>query len=78
MYNGVYPNIELSYETITHKKIPFSYDICFAIPQAKKYIVWFSKSEGKNICLLLELNRYKKISLSSIINAKNVTSDIYS
>jgi hypothetical protein len=77
MYTGAYPDIELSYETITHKKIPSSYDICFAIPQAKKYIVWYSKSEGKNICLLLELNRYKKISFCSIIKTSNIVSDIY-
>ena len=78
MYNVDHPNFDLSYETITHKKIPSSYDICFAIPQAKKYIVWFYKSEGKNICQLFELNRYKKISVCSLITTSNIVSDIYS
>ena len=57
-----FPQIEFSYETITHKKIPLKYDICFAIPQARKCIIWFTFHEGRNKCLLVELNRSKEFS----------------
>lgn len=60
--------IELSYETIYHKKIPSNYNICFAIPQAKKYIVWFTFYKNTDVCLLMELNRAKVITNISIIN----------
>jgi hypothetical protein len=36
------PEFELSYETITHTKVPDDYDILLAIPQGKKYLVWFT------------------------------------
>lgn len=72
-----YPNIEFSYETITNKKISTSYDVCLAIPQAKKYVVWFSNCGEKNVCRLMEMNRYKKISISSLITTSNTMSNIY-
>lgn len=78
MYNVSNPVFELSYETISHKKIPLSYDICFAIPISKKYIISFTKSEGQNICILMELNRFKKVSVSSDITTTNVMQNIYS
>ena len=62
-----YPNIELSYETIHHKKIPNHYDLCFAIPQSKKFIIWFTFYKDEDVCLLMELNRNKIISNISII-----------
>lgn len=55
------PTFELSYETMTHKKVSDLYDIVFAIPTSKKYIVWFSFYEDKNVCFLMELNRDKRI-----------------
>jgi hypothetical protein len=57
-----FPNIEFSYETITDRKIHSNYNICFAIPQAKKYVIWYTCYQNENICYLLELNRDKKIS----------------
>jgi hypothetical protein len=62
-----FPQFELSYETISHKKIPSSYALGMAIPNGKKYYAWFSystenHSQSTNVCFLLEINRNKKIS----------------
>ena len=37
-----FPQIELSYETTPHKKVPPSYNVCLGIPTGKKCFVWFS------------------------------------
>jgi hypothetical protein len=66
-----YPNLEIPYEAITYKEIPTNYNICFAIPQAKKYVIWFTFYKNENVCLLMELNRNKKISNISIIPTKS-------
>jgi len=49
-----FPNIELSYENITHKKV-FSCQLAMAIPEGKKSFVWFSKKNGKNVCIFMEI-----------------------
>jgi hypothetical protein len=55
-----FPLFELSYETVKHRKVPtLSNSVYMAIPVGKKYFVWFTYVEDKNICLLLELTRYK-------------------
>jgi hypothetical protein len=57
-----FPKFELSYETISHKKVSSEkYQIALAIPQGKKYFAWFSFCENRNVCFLLELTREKKI-----------------
>ena len=56
-----FPNFELSYETISHKKVSSMYNICLAIPLGKKCFVWFTFLEDKDICLLMYLNKEKKI-----------------
>ena len=56
-----FPNFELSYETVSHKKVSISYNICLAIPQGKKYYAWFTFQGEKDCCFLFELNREKKI-----------------
>jgi hypothetical protein len=56
------PKIELSYETFpTHRKVPENYTVCLAIPRSKKYIAWFTFIEDQDVCLLLELNREKRV-----------------
>jgi hypothetical protein len=56
------PAFELSYETMNHKKDGNSlYDIGLAIPSSKKYILWFSFYQERDVCLLMELNREKRI-----------------
>lgn len=37
-----FPAFELSYETVSHKKVPNQYDLCIAIPQGKKAFLWFT------------------------------------
>ena len=48
-----FPNIELSYDTMTHKKV-FSCDFAFAIPEGKKMFAWFRKYNGNNVCVFVE------------------------
>ena len=50
-----FPHIELSYETITHKKV-FSCQFAFAIPLGKKFFAWFSKYNGSPVCIFLEIS----------------------
>lgn len=56
-----FPEFELSYETISHKKVSDQYDVCLAIPIGRKCFAWFTYQEEKDVCYLLELNRDKKI-----------------
>jgi hypothetical protein len=62
-----FPFPELSYETIPHKKVSPSYNICLAIPQGKKGFLWFTYYGEDDICFFMELNRDKKISKVTII-----------
>jgi len=63
-----FPNFELSYETVSHKKVSPSYNICLAIPQGKKCYAWFTFFGEKDCCILLDLNREKKICKGTIID----------
>ena len=55
-----FPLFELSYENINHRKVPkYNNSMYIAIPMGKKYFVWFTYLEDKNVCLLLEIQRYK-------------------
>lgn len=60
-----FPNIELSYETIVHKKV-YGVDIMFAIPEGQKAFIWFTKYKTENTCFLLEIGDSKKINNVSI------------
>lgn len=56
------PEFELSYETISHRKVSPLYNICLAIPVGKKAFAWFTTTEsGDNICVMYELNKEKRI-----------------
>jgi len=55
-----FPNFELSYETMVHKKV-HNADIMLAIPHGIKYLAWFSSYKDKLVCFLLELTDSKKI-----------------
>lgn len=72
-----YPKIEFSYKTITYKKIPSTYDICLAIPHAKKYIIWFTFHEGRKKCVLMELNKSKIISEITVLKSSFLLSPLY-
>ena len=58
---GRFPNFELSYETLTHKKVPANYDICLAVPSGRKYFIWCTFYRNRDVCYLLELNKEKRI-----------------
>ena len=56
-----FPLFELCYENVKHSKIPKLYNnLYIAIPFGKKFFVWFTYYEDKNICLLLEIDKYKQ------------------
>jgi hypothetical protein len=57
-----FPEFELSYETISHKKVSPLYNICLAIPTGKKCFAWFTFHQDQDICYFMDLNREKKVS----------------
>lgn len=56
-----FPQFELSYETVSHKKVPPQYDICIAIPTGKKVFIWFTFHGKDDVCFLLDLNKDKRV-----------------
>jgi hypothetical protein len=58
---------ELSYETISHKKVFPNYDIAVAIPNGKKYCAWFSFENENDVCYLMDYTRNQKINKISIV-----------
>jgi hypothetical protein len=64
-----FPKIELSYETVVHKKV-CSADIIFAIPEGIKCFAWFTKYKETNVCFLLEMGNNKEITNVKIYNIK--------
>ena len=62
------PPFELSYETISHKKVSNQYNMTFAIPYGKKVILWYTFFRNKDVCCLLELGKNKKVSSVKIIH----------
>ena len=65
------PQFELSYETISHKKVSPEYTVCLAIPQSKKFYAYFSFHLGQDVCYLMELTREKKIGNITIAQTNN-------
>ena len=55
------PKLELSYETISHKKVCNSYNICLAIPTGRKVFLWFTFYKEYDICYMLECNRDRQV-----------------
>ena len=55
-----FPNIELFYETIIHKKV-YNTDVIMAIPEGKKYFAWFTTFKNQNVCCILEISENKRI-----------------
>ena len=51
--------IKFSYERSTHKKVLS--DLYVIIPKGKKYFVWFTHRNRKNICIFLEIGYQNKI-----------------
>jgi hypothetical protein len=55
-----FPDIELSYETIPHRKVSTDYDMCLGIPVGKKCLLWYTFYKENDVCILIELTREKK------------------
>ena len=55
-----FPNIKLSYENITHKKV-YNSDMILVIPDGKKCFAWFTYINDKPSCLVMELAGDKNI-----------------
>jgi len=62
-----FPQLELSYETVAHKKVLHPYNICLAVPPGKKAFLWFTFMGEDDVCLLMELGREKKVGRISVI-----------
>jgi len=72
-----FPSIELSYETISHKKVSTSYQLALAIPQGKKFYAWFSFYDNNDVLFLLEINKEKKITHILRIPVPNYDQDLF-
>ena len=71
------PLFELSYETISHKKVSSpKYDVCLAIPQSKKFYAWFSFFQDTNVCYIMELTRDKKIGNINVVDMEKMPEGI--
>lgn len=51
-----FPDIELSYESVLHKKVYSTNNIFTIIPKGQKAFLWITYWKGQNICLVLLLN----------------------
>ncbi len=69
------PSFELSYETISHKKVSASsgYDVAIAIPMGRKYYAWFTFDKADDVCFLMEITRDKKIGAITVGNISSST-----
>ena len=54
-----FPKIELSYETILHKKVQA--DLYILIPTGIKVFAWFTYYKNRNLCVILHLNKHNNI-----------------
>jgi len=63
-----FPSFELSYETLTHKKVPSNYDICLGVPAGRKYFLWHTFYRNRDVSYLLELNKDKRIVRATVTN----------
>ena len=62
-----FPIFELSYETLTHKKVPSNYDICLAVPSGRKYFLWCTFYKNRDVCYLMELNKEKRVVKATVV-----------
>lgn len=56
-----FPEIELSYETIPHKKVSPNYNVCVAIPVGMKCYAWFTFDIADPVCFIVEINKNHKV-----------------
>jgi hypothetical protein len=63
-----FPNVELSYETMVHKKV-YNSNYVLAVPDGQKCFAWFTTFKTQNVCILLEISENKRISKINIVSA---------
>ena len=63
-----FPKIELSYETIPHKKVSHKYNVCIAIPMGNKCYAWFTFYGDEDVCFIMEINKERKINKVSYMS----------
>lgn len=58
-----FPKFELSYETVSHKKVCSSDSVAVSISLGKKYFVWYTYKQcgSENVCYLIGLDKEKQI-----------------
>jgi hypothetical protein len=61
-----FPKVELSYETMIHKKV-YDADMLVAIPEGKKCFAWFTSYKEQNVCFILETTENKRITNIQIV-----------
>ena len=54
-----FPNFELSYETVSHKKVSTQDSVAIAIPYGRKYFIWHTYKPGtaEDACYLIGLDK---------------------
>lgn len=52
-----FPDFEPSCETISHKKVPDTYNIAFAIPTGKKVYLWYTYYKGSDGLFMIDMNK---------------------
>ena len=55
-----FPKFELSYETMTHKKV-FNHNVILAIPNGNKCLAWFTTYKAENVCFIMETSENNRI-----------------
>jgi hypothetical protein len=64
-----FPNVKLSYENITHKKV-YNSNYIVAIPVGRKCFIWFTTINSKPVCLLMELSPNKQVQEIKMTNTR--------
>jgi hypothetical protein len=56
-----FPKFELSYETVSHKKVSNVNAVAVAVPLGRKYFIWHTYDMSEDVCYLLGLDKDKRI-----------------
>ena len=73
-----FPDFEPSYETISHKNVPDTYNIALAIPTGKKVYLWYTFYNGANAVFLIDMNKNGRVLKCIKIKHSFVTQLAYS
>ena len=79
-YNGLlrrFPSFELSYETVSHKKVSVTSDsVALAVPVGKKYFLWFTYKEQsyEDACYFLGLDKDRRVCSVEKIDIQGIPS----